>query len=161
MTMIALVQRHVLPAAYSLLPPMMHTPAATAMLLAIGLQESKFLHRRQIGGPARGLWQFERDGGVRGVLRHEASADHARIVLRELRYPVNATPAAVYAALADNDVLAACWARLLLWTLPQPLPSRSEQGKGWRQYIDAWRPGRPHPETWPAYYAAAWQRIDR
>ena len=28
------------------------------MLLAIGLQESRFVHRRQIGGPACGFWQF-------------------------------------------------------------------------------------------------------
>ena len=47
------------------------------MLLAIGLQESRLTHRRQIGGPARGLWQFERGGGVAGVLRHAASRDHA------------------------------------------------------------------------------------
>ena len=44
------------------------------LLLAIGLQESRFEHRRQMGnGPARGFWQFE-TGGVRGVVNHATSA---------------------------------------------------------------------------------------
>ncbi|OMG90710.1 hypothetical protein [Achromobacter xylosoxidans] len=37
----------------ALLPAAMDTPAARVMLLAIGLQESRFVRRRQIGGPAR------------------------------------------------------------------------------------------------------------
>lgn len=157
--MIALVQDHILPAAYSLLPPAMNSPAATAMLLAIGLQESKFQHRRQVGGPARGFWQFEEGGGVAGVLRHAATAQIAQQVLRELRYPHAVTPSAVYALLADNDVLAAVFARLLLWTVPGRLPTEHQAPAGWRQYLDGWRPGKPHPETWAAYYTSAWQRV--
>src|SRR5690606_35531315 len=56
--------------AYALLPSRMDSDRATVMLLAIGLQESRFEHRRQIKGPARGFWQFERGGGVRGVMTH-------------------------------------------------------------------------------------------
>ena len=41
-----------------ILPPMMTSDAAKAMLLAIGMQESRLTHRKQIGGPAMGLWQF-------------------------------------------------------------------------------------------------------
>ena len=59
--------RYTLPSAFALLPPAMDTPDARVLLLAIGLQESKFSHRLQIGGPARGYWQFEQGGGVRGV----------------------------------------------------------------------------------------------
>ena len=44
--------------ALALLPSAMDTPQAHCMLLAIGLQESRFVHRRQIGGPACGFWQF-------------------------------------------------------------------------------------------------------
>ncbi len=67
--------------AMALLPARMNTPAADCMLLAIGLQESRFVHRRQIGGPARGFWQFEKGtrasrGGVWGVFLHAASRDH-------------------------------------------------------------------------------------
>ena len=47
-----------------LLPPKFDTPEARVMMLAIGMQESRFLHRKQIGGPARGFFQFEEGGGV-------------------------------------------------------------------------------------------------
>ena len=50
--------------ALRILPPMMTSDAAKAMLLAIGMQESRLTHRKQIVGPAMGLWQFERGGGV-------------------------------------------------------------------------------------------------
>ena len=52
--------------AMALLPARMDTPEADCMLLAIGLQESRFVHRRQIGGPARGFWQFEKGTRVIG-----------------------------------------------------------------------------------------------
>lgn len=52
-----------------LLPAKMDTPKARVMMLAIGMQESRFEHRKQIGGPARGFFQFEEAGGVRGVLK--------------------------------------------------------------------------------------------
>jgi hypothetical protein len=44
---------------------------AMIMIIAIGLQESGLLVQRQYGnGPVRGFWQFERDGGVKGVMEH-------------------------------------------------------------------------------------------
>ena len=56
-----------------LLPARMESAEATVMLLAIGLQESRLEHRRQIKGPARSFWQAEKGGGmVHGVLRHPA-----------------------------------------------------------------------------------------
>ena len=47
----------VIPAALHMLPGHMDSPEARAMLLAIGLQESKLTYRRQVGGPAHGFWQ--------------------------------------------------------------------------------------------------------
>lgn len=129
------------------------TPEARAMLLAIGLQESRFIHRRQIGGPARGFWQFEQGGGVRGVLRHEASAQMADLVCRARSVP--ATEGAVYDALDDDDVLACCFARLLLWTDPKPLPPVGEVDLAWQLYIRTWRPGKPHRHTWGGLYLSA------
>lgn len=123
------------------------------MLLAIGLQESRFEHRRQVGGPARGFWQFEL-GGIRGVLSHKASKEPAGGVLDALAY--NRDPADSYQAIEHNDVLACCYARLLLWTLPDPLPKRGEADEGWRQYVEAWRPGKPHRATWDAYFEESW-----
>lgn len=166
--MIEQTLRFTLPAAAALLPPaMMRSPRAWAMLLAIGLQESKFLHRRQIVdatkntfGPARGFWQFERLGGTHGVLQHPKTSTIAIQVLRELRYPNVHSARDVHYLLHDNDVLAACFARLLLWTVPGALPMRNNPVDGWRQYLEGWRPGAPHPETWDLYFTEAWDRVE-
>lgn len=154
MTTAAYIARHVLPTAYSLLPPQMASPQATAMLMAIGWQESRFTHRRQINGPARGYWQFERDGGVRAVLEHPSSQVAAVGVLDVLGYPPQ--PGAIYEALEHHDVLAACWARLLLWTSPRLLPDAERHVDGWLIYLATWRPGKPHPQTWQGFYERAW-----
>ena len=65
--------------ALAMLPARMSSPQAAVQMLAQALQESRLKHRRQIRGPARGLWQFE-TGGIAGVLRHSASKVHARSV---------------------------------------------------------------------------------
>ena len=151
--------------ALRLLPERMSSPAAVALLLAIGLQETRFKHRRQVPkGPALGLWQFER-GGVRacsghfcwGVLVHPATRPHAEAVLRRLLYPIDA--AAVHAAIQHNDVLAAVFARLLLFTLPQALPGPRDVEAAWQQYLAAWRPGKPHRRTWAGFYATGWELV--
>jgi len=140
--------------ALALLPAKMDTAAARVQLLAIGLQESRFLHRRQLGnGPARGLWQFERGGGVRGVLTHPASREHAYRICG-LR-GVEPIAAAVHPALEVDDVLAAAFARLLMWTDARRLPAVGDVQGAWDMYIRTWRPGRPHPETWSKLYAQA------
>jgi hypothetical protein len=150
----AYAAKHILPAALALLPPRMDTPEARAMLIAIGLQESKFQHRRQVQGPARGYWQFEQGGGVAGVVTHPASNGYALAACDMLDY--SPVVSVVYPALADNDILACAFARLLLWTLPGALPTITQPDKGWAQYIAAWRPGRPHVETWIGCWARAW-----
>lgn len=149
---------HVLPAAYALLPTKMQSPRATAMLLAIGLQESRFEHRTQIGGPAHGFWQFERGGGVRGVLTHPSTAHYIAGVMDSLCYAGDSTDAC-YQAIVHNDVLAACFARLLLWTVPGRLPDAQGADAGWQQYLDGWRPGKPHPETWRTCFDSAWNLV--
>lgn len=106
-----------------------------------------------LGGPARGFWQFEQGGGVRGVLTHAASAALARQVC-EVR-GVAPTSAAVYAQLESDDVLAAAFARLLLWTDPARLPAVGDSQGAWDLYARTWRPGKPHPQTWPALHAQA------
>lgn len=136
------------------LPPRFYTPAALQLVLAIGLQESKLKDRWQVlsggrKGPARSLWQFE-VGGIRGVLRHPSTAALAADACR--RHGVDATPEAVWAAIETNDVLAATFARLLLWTDPRPLPAPNDTEGGWAYYERNWRPGQPHPATWPMHW---------
>jgi len=143
--------------ALALLPARMNSPQAEALLLAIGLQESGLIHRRQIGGPARGLWQFEQGGGVRGVMRHPLSRPHALAVCTA--QGVEPTDAAVYAALEHDDILAAAFARLLLWTDPAPLPAVGEVGKAWDLYVRTWRPGKPHRHSWDRLYVQAMEDV--
>lgn len=123
------------------------------MLLAIGLQESRFVHRRQIKGPARGFWQFEQGGGVRGVLQHGASSALAAKICAARKVPPMST--AVYAALEHDDILACCFARLLLWTDPKPLPAIGDKQAAWDLYERTWRPGKPHRDTWDNLYDRA------
>lgn len=138
--------------ALSLLPEKMTSEPAKAMLLAIALQESGLRHRVQVGGPAKGWWQFE-PIGVSGVQGHHttrelaAGADHTFLYASD----------AVYDALQHNDVLAATYARLLLFQCPDKLPSgRMDVDEGWRQYVRQWRPGRPHPSRWADNWRLAW-----
>lgn len=157
---------NVLEPALRILPPMMTSDRARALLLVIQLQEDPDRTRRQIAGyrkdgtvisgPARGLWQFER-AGIRGVLHHPRTAEHAANVC--WRCSNAGTTAAVYHQLESDDILACAFARLLLWTLPGALPGRDQAEEGWRQYVAAWRPGRPHRERWDANFEAAWDAV--
>lgn len=136
-----------------LLPAKFDSTAARVQLLAIALQESGLAHRRQVGGPANGLWQFERGGGVHGVLSHPASRNWARALC--LLRAVAPTDADLYGAIAHDDLLACAIARLLLWTDPDPLPALGDAKGAWDYYVANWRPGKPHPEAWAGHYDAA------
>ena len=136
----------------AVLPAEMNTPEAIAMLLTIGLQESRFEHRKQIGGPARGFYQFEKGGGLKGVLRHPGVKEHTTRILEY--FEINREDA--FDALTYNDTIATAFARLLLWTDPKPIPPvRSHYSESWDTYARVWRPGKPHPETWPVLRAKA------
>lgn len=144
--------------ALAILPAAMDSPQARVMLLAIGMQESRFEHRRQIGGPARGLWQFEEGtrasrGGVWGVYLHDAS----RFWLDRLcaSRGVQFLPASIYRALETDDVLAAGVARLLLFTDPLRLPATDDADGAWGLYLRTWNPGKPRPEKWSAHHRLA------
>lgn len=133
------VRRTAIEPALLLLPARMTSAQAVVMLLAIQLQEDPQQHRRQVSGPARGLWQFEEGGGTRGVLAHTASRPHALAVCEALG--ITPTHTTVYWKLERNDVLAAAFARLLLWTDPSGLPAIGEVERAFELYIRTWRPG--------------------
>ena len=144
--------------ALALLPAKMDTPQARCLMLAIGLQESRLTARAQIvngggKGPARGLFQFERGGGVCGVLEHPATKALAASVCAARNVEPDA--ATVWAALETDDVLAAAFARLLLLADPKPLPALGDGAAGWSCYLRNWRPGKPKPDTWQVMYARA------
>jgi len=133
------------------LPAKMRGDKAEVMLLAIGLQESRFIYRKQIGGPAKGFWQFER-AGVQGVLSHPASDALALKLCAD--YDAKSAES-VHSLLETRDKLACQFARLLLWTDPRPLPQIGEVMSAWDYYIRNWRPGKPRRKTWGDLYAQA------
>ena len=141
------------------LPLAMDSPKARLMLLTIGQQESKFQDRAQVlngggKGPARGFWQFERGGGVKGVMNHHATTGHAFRLCQERGVPWDA--AAIWAKLETDDLLACGFARLLLYSDPKPLPAIDAANAAWDLYAErTWRPGKPHRSTWNAYHDKA------
>ena len=138
----------------AMLPISMDSPRARVQLLAMSLQEDPRQLRRQMGnGPARGLWQFERGGGVKGVMNHHATTGHAHRLCADRGVPWDAS--AIWARLETDDILACGFARLLLYSDPQALPSIDNADAGWDLYLRTWRPGKPHPEKWPGNHAAA------
>ena len=152
--------------ALALLPAQMDGPQAHVMLYAIGLQESRFEHRRQLvgnpprpTGPAKGFWQFERLGGCKGVVSHPASRYWMAQVCAARGTPFNAT--AIWHDIETDDVLAAALARLLLFTDPRRLPEVGDAKGAYNLYIRTWRPGKPKPNTWPDLYAQAQRVVNR
>lgn len=146
--------------ALALLPGRMTSQVALVQLLAITMQESgpAIERRRQLGnGPARGLWQFE-ISGCQGVLEYHTTRTLAMAVCESRA--VAPEPEAVLAAVEVDDILAAAFSRLYLWTDPHPMPALGDQQGAWDLYLRTWRPGRPRPEHWPENYSAALSAIE-
>ena len=125
---------------------------AKVLLLAIAGQESAWTERVQSGnGPAHGFWQFERAGGVRGVLRMAV----AKAVCARAGIPANETNVWRTMATPSGDNLAVAFARLLLWSDPKPLPAIGDEQAAYDYYVRNWRPGKPSRERWSVVYPQA------
>lgn len=117
------------------------------MLLATGLQESLFEHRRQLvgnpprpTGPAKSFWQGEEGGGmVDGVRRHSSTRGMAQTLYTARGVPPNNR--AIWNAIENDDVLAAGLARLLYYSDPFQLPRLGDSEKAFELYVRVWRPG--------------------
>ena len=153
------INDQVLTPALAMLPPAFDSQLVRVHLLADGLQESELAHRVQIidgggRGPAHGLWQFERAGGVLGVLSHKASRAYAWRVCDARGVPADSR--AVWERLEHDDILAAVFARLLIWTDPYKLPGLDDEAGAYQMYCERlWRPGKPRPSDWPANWRRA------
>ncbi|MCT8165025.1 MULTISPECIES: hypothetical protein [unclassified Pseudomonas] len=123
----------------ALLPPQMGTRPARILLHSINLQENPTRLEQQVGGPARGDYQFERGGGVKGVMTHPASKRLGEEVCRArgVAFEVES----IYQAIGRDPILAAALARLLIWTDPKPLPAAGDEQAAWDLYLRVWRPG--------------------
>lgn len=160
-------------AAFALLPAKMESAAARLMLLTIQRQEDPELSRHQLvrrtpqthpdnvlnegwaKGPARGAWQFEQNGGIKSVLTHPATWKLAKEVCRERSVLFSA--GACWRALETDDVFAAAFARLLLWSDTGPLPELGEVRHAFNLYLRTWRPG-AYTHGTPAKQAELWTK---
>ena len=130
---------------------------ANVLLTVIAGQESGWTARVQ-GGPvpaAHGFFQFERMGGVNGVLTHPASKDLAAEACRTMFVAPDAAHAWAVMATEHGDNLAVAFARLLLWTDPASLPAVGDEDAAWDYYVGLWRPGKPSRERWSVVYPQA------
>ncbi len=134
--------------ALALLPDAMsrNRPRVDIQLLTTHLQEApngeqcQVTSNKSVCGPARGIWQFEKGGGVRGVLTHPSSKAAAVAACKALG--IKPTEDGVFAALPGNvDVIDAVFARLLYWTDSKPLPVLGDVDAAWQYYLLNWRPG--------------------
>ncbi|ANY87642.1 hypothetical protein [Pseudomonas putida] len=123
----------------ALLPPQMGTRSARILLHAFNLQENPTRLEQQVGGPARGDYQFERGGGVKGVMTHPASKRLAEEVCRARGVAFDSE--SIYQTIGRDPLLAAALARLLIWTDPKPLPGAGDEQAAWDLYLRVWRPG--------------------
>lgn len=131
--------------ALATVPAPMDSREARLMLLAIALQESGLRVREQQGGPAHGLWQFERNG-VLAVMHNTRTADTVFhwCDANSVTYGSNA----IYEQLALDDELACVFARLLLWSDPRALPEIGDCMGAFDVYERSWRPGKPSYTRW-------------
>ena len=150
-------------------------PKVLQALLTIGLQESLFIHRFQVlntpgvKGPARGFWQFESGGGVKGVMTHSATKAPLQAACRELGVPFERNT--IWLSLEHNDDLAVVCARLLLYSDPMPLPEVGDVEGMWQYYLRNWRPGAYFNGTkqaqeslrkkWAEYYSLVQKEVSK
>jgi hypothetical protein len=129
---------------------------AHVLVLAIAGQESDWTARVQSGnGPAHSFWQFERPGGVRGVISHPTTSPIMRTLCAAVGIACEEHAVWDLMAKPEGDSLSLCMARLLLLTDPAAIPPPSDEDGTWDYYNRNWRPGAPHREGWTARIRAA------
>lgn len=121
----------------AMLPPQMNSKAAIVLLLATQKQENPRRLEQQVGGPARSDLQFEKGGGVKGVMTHPSVRGNTQTVVRARGVAFDAEE--IYQAIGHDQVLAYALGRLLYWTDSGPMPTTAEEA--WDVYLRTWRPG--------------------
>jgi hypothetical protein len=123
------------------------------LIHAICGQESNWTERLQKPVPyAHGFAQFERMGGVKGVLQHPATKAIAKRLCDNYNIPATPTGVWVTIGLPEGDNLAIAFARLLLFTDPRPLPAVGDVEASREYYERNWQPGKKDAERWRRVY---------
>lgn len=146
-------QTKILLPSLSSIPSAIVSDKATLMLLAIAGQESGWTDRiQQPNGPARGFWQSEQGGMLKGVI----GGPFAPVLDNFLAlYSIPTDIDLMFQALAWHDPLACLVARLGLLMDPSPLPSIGDVDDAWSTYQNNWRPGAPSRTRWGVVYPQA------
>ena len=136
-----------------------HIPSddrARVGLTAISGQEANWTERLQKPIPyAHGLYQFERLGGVRGVLYDDVTRPMALAACVKAGVPAPVTTLGAWRMLATDDALATAFARLLLYTDVLPNPAMDDEEGWYRYYLNLWRPGSPSRARWSGVFPQA------
>ncbi|MGH8710125.1 MAG: hypothetical protein ACREVA_02220 [Burkholderiales bacterium] len=141
-----------IPSGLSLLPRLMNTSEARVMLLAIGLQESRFEHRVQ--AETKSYWQFTLKE-VHKIVKHSPSTTElVKDAVELLGYTFDVST--IYNKIEDNDTLAVVVARLLLYKSKRKLPVARDAVEGGKQYVELWQPGYSFKvDLWEANFKVA------
>jgi len=133
----------------SLLPEKMqrNRRALVVLLLTTVLQESNGTEQVQLPrtpggkpGPAAGIAQFEKNGGLKGIMTHSSTKDTVRDLCAKFGLPFDLD--ALHEALkTTDDRLDIAFARLLYWADKDPLPTLGDVQGSWEYYLSNWRPG--------------------
>ena len=104
--MIDQILSDVLPSAYALLPPPMQSDELSALLIAIGLQQSRFMKRRpETASACRGFWFLE-PKHLAEIFRYSVARGPLVQAAHRLRYSVLMMDRAeVLQAVEHNDTL--------------------------------------------------------
>lgn len=134
----------------NLLPENLRTIDARVLLYATSTQENPTRSPRQIirkdgklqpVGPAGGDYQFEKTGGIRGLVNFKSPRLQGMLadVCKARGVAVNVD--ALFDAIQTDPILAAALARLLYFTDSAPLPKAGDEQNAWNTYLRTWRPG--------------------
>lgn len=133
-----------------LLPEPLRTLDAKVQLYATSVQENPTRAPRQIIkkdgklqpiGPAAGDYQFEKTGGIRGLINFKSARVQQMLVGVCKARKVAVTVDALFDAIQVDPVLAAALARLLYFTDAGALPEAGAEQYAWEVYLRTWRPG--------------------
>lgn len=137
-------------AGLALLPEPLRTLDAKVQLYATSVQENPARAPRQLIkkdgklqpiGPAAGDYQFEKTGGIRGLVNFKSARLQKMLSGVCKARKVAESVDALFDAIQVDPVLAAALARLLYYTDSGALPKAGAEQYAWAVYLRTWRPG--------------------
>jgi len=127
-------------------------------IIAVSMQESGLVTRRQFGGgPARGYLQFEQYGVILDIVTRRNGSRFARMFNLTLNeyMTLKETATELYVAVEYNDILGVMM-MIDKYRLDHiSIANDTTDDQRWDAYIKTWAPGKPRREHWGISCAAA------